>query len=254
MPYLFPDIYKEFRESMPFNIIKFIFIYIVACIISCIFFLIPAFSFYEGTYGTRGIVYSFWDVSWQSLFCMIIIHFAMVFEDTFLYVKFNIFANLLQIVICVVVLVALNESSVAKGMDDTLWFMMGNLNFWLSLVMVLGAMFVPFFILRNAEFFFGGFLVPLILQKRIDHIYFIKYCQKKVDEMTRINRRVAKFMKLYKNPQEADKVDNFADKQMQEIVNQFKKDRVLRKNISRKKTLQPYLEKIKTKKTMAFRK
>ena len=254
LPYLFPDIYKEFRESMPFNIIKFIFIYIVACIISCIFFLIPAFSFYEGTYGTRGIVYSFWDVSWQSLFCMIIIHFAMVFEDTFLYVKFNIFANLLQIVICVVVLVALNESSVAKGMDDTLWFMMGNLNFWLSLVMVLGAMFVPFFILRNAEFFFGGFLVPLILQKRIDHIYFIKYCQKKVDEMTRINRRVAKFMKLYKNPQEADKVDNFADKQMQEIVNQFKKDRVLRKNISRKKTLQPYLEKIKTKKTMAFRK
>ena len=229
LPYLFPDIYKEFRESKPFNIIKFIFIYMLAVFISILYYIIPAFNFYKGTYGMRGITYSFWDVSWACLFGIILTHFAMVFEDTFLYLRFTIFWYSLQIIVNIIVLVTLNQINLELGMDDTLWFIMGNLNFWFTLVLLFGLIFVPFYILRNAEYFFGGFLVPLILQNKIDHMYYIKYCQKKVDEMTRINRRVAKFMKLYKNPQEANKVDNYADKQMKEIIVQFKKNRKRRK-------------------------
>ena len=228
LPYLFPDIYKEFRESKPFNVIKFVFIYMIAFFLAFLFLLIPAFSYFKGTYGTRGIVYSFWDVSWSFLFAVILVHFAMVFEDTFLYNKFTIFWYTLQIITNVVVLVTLNAINLELGMDDTLWFIMGNLNFWFTLVLLFSIIFIPFFILRNAEFFFGGFIVPMILQNKIDNIYLIKYCQKKVDEMTRINRRVAKFMKLYKNPEEAKKVDNYADKQMKEIVKSF--------TIHRKKT------------------
>ena len=222
LSYLFPDIYKEFRESKPFNIIKFIFIYMLACFISIIFYIIPAFSFYKGTYGMRGISYSFWDVSWESLFCIIITHFAMVFQDTFLYAKFTLFWYSLQIITNIIVLVTFNQINLETGMDDTLWFIMGNLNFWFTLILVCGVIFIPFFILRNAEYFFGGFIVNLILQNRIDNIYLIKYCQKKIDEMTRINRQVARFMKMYKNPEDLNKVDNFADKKMQEAVMQYK--------------------------------
>ena len=50
--------------------------------------------------------------------------------------------------------------------------------------------------------------------------------------MKLINRRIAKFMKLYKNPEEAEKVDNYADKQMKELVKQF---RMGRKEKKRKK-------------------
>ena len=235
LPYLFPDIYKEFRESKPFNIIKFIFIYMIAFFISVIFLVIPAFSYYEGTYGKRGIVYSFWDVSWTFLFAVILTHFAMVFEDTFLYNKFNIFWYTLQIITNVIVLVTLNSINLELGMDDTLWFIMGNLNFWFTLVLLFSIIFIPFFILRNAEFFFGGFIVPMILQNKIDNIYLIKYCQKKVDEMTRTNRRLAKFMKLYKNPEEAKKVDNYADKIMKEIVESF--------HVYRKKTKKRNIQK-----------
>ena len=41
--------------------------------------------------------------------------------------------------------------------------------------------------------------------------------------MTRINRRVMKFMKLYNNPEEAKKVDNYADKQTKKILDEFKR-------------------------------
>ena len=253
LPYLLPDIYKEFRESKPFNVIKFIFIYVLGVLISCIFFLIPAFSFYKGTYGMRGITYSFWDVSWNSLFTIIISHFFMIFQDTFLYVKFNFFLDIIQIIINVIILVAINQSKASQSMQDTLWFIMGNLNFWFTLVLIMGMMYIPFFILRNSEYFFGGFIVNLILQRRSENIYLIKYCQKKIEEMTRINRRVAKFMKIYKNKNEGEKADNFADKQMKEIVDQFKKDRMERKRASRMKTIKPYIDKIKTKKTVRFK-
>ena len=223
LPYLFPDIYKEFRESKPFNIVKFIFIYMSAFFISIVFFIIPSYSFYKGSYGTRGIVYSFWDVSLECIFCIVITHFAMVFQDTFLYVKFTIFWYTLQIIVNIIVLVVINEVNTETGIDDALWFIMGNLNFWLTLLLLCGLFFIPFFILRNAEFFFGGFIVNLILQNKIDNLYLIKYCQKKVDEMTRINRRVMKFMKLYNNPEEAKKVDNYADKQTKKILDEFKR-------------------------------
>ena len=239
LPYLFPDVYKEFRESRPFNIIKFIFIYMIAFFLAILFFIIPAYSFYNGTYGMRGLTYSFWDLSWAILFGIILTHFAMVFQDTFLYVKFNIFWYLLQIIVDIIVLIVINQVNTQTGIDDALWFIMGNLNFWFTTVLIFGLIFIPFFILRNAEYFFGGFIVNLILLNRIDNIYLIKYCQKKVDEMTRINRRIAKFMKLYKNPEEAEKVDNFADKQMKEIVRQFKTVRNEKKYKKKKIQKQP---------------
>ena len=242
LSYLFPDIYKEFRESKPFNIVKFIFIYMLAFVISIIYYIIPAFSFYKGTYGKRGIVYSFWDVSWESIFCIVITHFMMVFQDTFLYIRFTFFWYILQILTDIIVLVVINEVNTETGIDDTLWFLMGNLNFWFTLILICGIIFIPFYILRNAEYFFGGFIINLILQNKTEHIYLIKYCQKKVDEMTRRNRRIAKFMKIYKSPEEQEKLDNYADKQMLELVNQIKIQRRVTKKYKQKKNTQKFNE------------
>ena len=110
-------------------------------------------------------------------------------------------------------------------MDDTLWFIMGNWTFWLTLIAVFAVIFLPFFILRRAEYFFGGFIVNLILQNKINIIYLVKYCQKKVEEMTRVYRNVAKFTKIYKNKDGEIKIDNFGDEQMKKWVDQFKIER-----------------------------
>ena len=236
LPYLFPDIYKEFRESKPFNIFKFTFIYMIGFIIAILFFIIPSFSFYRDFYGNRGYVYSFWDVSWEALFGIIVLHFYMVFIDTLLYIKFNVLFYILQIVVNVIVLFVINAINLEKGMDDTLWFIMGNWYFWFTLLALVGIIGIPFFILRRAEYFFGGFIVNLILQKKINNIYLVKYCQKKVEEMTRVNRTVAKFIKIYKNKDDSLKIDNFADIQMKKIVDEFrvnrKKYKIKKKKVS----------------------
>jgi len=225
LPYLFPDIYREFRESKPFNIVKFIFIYMIGCFIGIIFFIIPAYSYFKEFYGNKGYAFSFWDVSFEALLCIIVVHFFMVFQDTLYYIKFNIFFNILQIIVDVVVLIIINHINPETGMDDTLWFIMGNWNFWLTLIATCGIICIPFYILRKAEFYFGGFIVNLIIQNRINHIYLIKYCQKKVEHMTRVIRSVVKFIKLYKNTGDSDEFDNFVDQLMMKMVNEFKADR-----------------------------
>ena len=65
----------------------------------------------------------------------------------------------------------------------------------------------------------------------------VKYCQKKVDEMTRMNRTVAKFMKIYKNTDKSIKIDNFVDQQMKKIVDEFRAKRKKNKKVKTKKTV-----------------
>ena len=149
----------------------------------------------------------------------------MVFQDTLYYMKFNIIFYILQIIVNIILLVIINAINLEKGMDDTLWFIMGNWYFWLTLIAFCGLIGIPFYILRKAEFFFGGFIVNLILQKKIHNIYLAKYCQKKLEEMTRVNRSVAKFIKIYKNTDKSEKIDNFADQQMKKIVDEFRINR-----------------------------
>jgi hypothetical protein len=129
----------------------------LAFFIAILFFIIPAFSFYKGTYGMRGITYSFWDLSWVSLFSIILTHFAMVFQDTFLYIKFNIFWYSLQITVDVIVLIVLNQVNTETGIDDALWFIMGNLNFWFTLVLIFGLIFIPFFYFKKCRIFLWWF-------------------------------------------------------------------------------------------------
>ena len=235
LPYLFPDIYKEFRESKPFNVVKFTFIYMIGVFISVVFFVIPGYSMYREFYDSRGYAFSFWDVSLVYFLSVIILHFMMVFQDTWYYIKFNTFFYILQMIVNVIVLVVINQVNMETGMDDTLWFIMGNWTFWLTLIAVIAIIFVPFYILRMAEYFFGGLIVNLILQNKIDNVYLFKYCQKKVEEMTRVHRNVAKFTKIYKNKDGSVKIDNFGDEQMKKWVEQFKNQRKKSKLSKKKK-------------------
>ena len=234
LPYLFPDIYKEFRESKPFNVVKFTFIYMIAAFISILLFVIPAYSMYKGFYDNRGYVFSFWDVSLTYFLGVCVLHFFMVFQDTWYYIKFNTFFYILQIIVNIVVLIAINQINMETGMDDTLWFIMRNWTFWLTLIAVVSIIFIPFYILRMAEYFFGGLIVNLILQNKIDNVYLFKYCQKKVEEMTRVHRNVAKFTKIYKNKDGTVKIDNFGDEQMKKWVEQFKTQRKKNKGSKKK--------------------
>ena len=237
LKYLFPDIFKESRDSLPFNIVKFIFLFFIAMIFASAMFFIPATTYKIINNGYLGHAFCVWDLSFNSFLTVVVSHLFMVLADTLLYNRLVIIFYFIQLVIDFAFLIIYNSSDAGAGMDDTLFFIIGNINFWLIFFMNLAIICVPFYILRKCEFFFGGFISNVIRQKQFKNFYIEKFYQTKVEQMTRVVRSVAKFKRIYKNSDEYQ-YDNLADQQMKKIVDEFRNKK--RKN-THKATTQRYL-------------
>jgi hypothetical protein len=140
--------------------------------------------------------------------------------DTFCYNSGIILFYFIQLLISFAFLffVEVHEES---ELHKTLKFMLNNWNSWLTGLITCSICLVLFYILRRGEYFFGGFILNKIKQKQFD-IFIEKFYQKKVEQMTRVLRNVAKFKRIYYNEQENIQEDNLNDQKMKKIVEEFK--------------------------------
>ena len=223
LQYLFPNIFKEYRDSIPFNLIKFFTIFIIGIIASVPIFFVPYLICIFGIRNNEGSTFCFWDISVVVFFTIIFIHFFMVFSDTLFIDYFILIFYSAQIIIDVVYFIVYNAIDLKVDINGDLYVFLSNGTFWLTLILSCSIIIIPFFILRRAEFFFGGFIVDKIKQNKFEQYYIEKFYQKKIDQMTRATRSVAKFRKIYKNQKDIDIAhDNLADQQMRKIVDEYK--------------------------------
>ena len=235
---LLPDIYKEYRDSIPFNLVKFFIILIIGVIFSCIVYFIPTYSYFNNVYGEYGIHLGFWDSSITIYFSILIIHYFIIAEDTSCYSPGIVIVYLLQLLVCFIYLLVCDKLNSDMDIYDSLAIISGNLFNWLTIIMTSSMCVIPFYILRRVEFFFGEFITNKIKQNNFKDYIIEKFYQKKIDQMTRVVRSVAKFKRLYY--QEDDNMkedDNLANQKMRKIVDQFK----AQKRISLGKKNQTYV-------------
>jgi hypothetical protein len=224
---LLPDIYKEFRDSFPFNLIKFGVILIISIIFSCILYFIPTYSFFNNVYGKNGIQFSFWDSSIVTYISIIVIHYLIIANDTSNYSPGIIIVYLLQLFICFLFLLICDKINSDFEIYDSLSIMLSNFFTWLTIIMTCSFCLIPFYIIRGAEFFFGEFIIKKIKQKEFKEYIIEKFYQKKIDQMTRVVRSVAKFKRIYYQEDELKEDDNLANQKMRKIVDQFEAQRKL---------------------------
>ena len=224
---LLPDIYKEYRDSLPFNIIKFIVILIIAIIFSCLIFYIPIYSYSNNFYGKYGNQFCFWDSSICAYISIIVVHYLIMAEDTSNYNPGIIIVYILQLIIFFLFILICDKGNSDSEIYDTLSIMLKNGSTWLTIIMICSFCFIPFFIIRRAEFFFGEFITNKIKQKNFKEYVIEKFYQKKIDQMTRVIRSVAKFKRIYYQEGEVKEDDNLANQKMRKIVDQFKAQRKL---------------------------
>ena len=129
------------------------------------------------------------------------------------------------------------EKNQESELYDTLAFMLKNVTVWLTIIITSSFCLVLFYILRRSEFFFGGFILNKIKQKQFD-IFIEKFYQKKLDQMTRVVRNVAKFNRIYYNEQDNSQEDILNDQKMKKIVEEFKdkKTKYMNKNFKKNKS------------------
>jgi hypothetical protein len=219
---LLPDIYKEYRDSLPFNIVKFVLILVIGIIFSCIAYYIPTYSYFNNAYGGYGIQFSYWDSCFTTYISIIVIHYLIIGEDTSNYNPGIIIVYLLQLCICFLYLLICDKINSDFDIYNSHSIMLGNFCSLMTILLSCSFCLIPFYILRRAEFFFGEFIINKIKQNDFKEYIIEKFYQKKIDQMTRVVRSVNKFKRIYYQKDEMKEDDNFANKKMRKIVDQFK--------------------------------
>ena len=235
---LLPDIFKEYRDSIPFNIIKFFTLFIISIIVSYLCYIIPIYSFDNNVYGSNlmGYQYSFWDSSFVTYMSILFIHYFIILIDTSLYNPGIIIFYILQLFISFCFFIFCEKNDVSQ-LYNTSSFMLGNALTWLTLIMTFSFSMIIFYILRRAEFFFGEFIVNKITQNNYKNLFIEKFYKKKVEKMTRVIRRVEKFKRFYynQNNENNQEDENLGDQKMRKYVEDFnvkKKNTFVKKNKS----------------------
>ena len=219
---LLPDIYKEYRESLPFNIVKFVLILVISIIFSCFVYYIPTYSYFNNVYGEYGIQFSYWDSCFTSYISIIVIHYLIISEDTSNYNPGIIIVYLLQLCICFLYLLICDKINSDFDIYNSHSIMLRNFCSLMTIFLSCSFCLIPFYILRRAEFFFGEFIINKIKQNDFKEYIIEKFYQKKIDQMTRVVRSVNKFKRIYYQKDEMKEDDNLANKKMRKIVDQFK--------------------------------
>ena len=232
---LLPDIYKQFRDSYPFNLVKFFSIFIISILLSYICYIIPTYSFTYNYYGSNqiGYQYSIRDTSFVTYISILLIHYLIIAIDTNSYNTGIIIFYIIQLIITFIFLVFCDQGNDDFEIYNSLTLMLSNANTWLTLLLTIYLCFLLFFILRRAEYFFGGFIENNIMQRNFKDYFIEKFYQKKVEQMTRVVRSVAKFKRIFYHQNEGEQDDNLADQKMRKIVDEFK---IMQKNTFIKKS------------------
>jgi hypothetical protein len=113
-----------------------------------------------------------------------------------------------------------------------------NFLFWIATLFICTMTLVPFFILRRADYHFSENIVNNLRQRKYEHDYAKKVYVKKLEQMTKATRSIAKFKRLYKDTN--IETDTYADKQMLEMVKVYKSNRNIKgnnENVNKKTTL-----------------
>ena len=225
---LLPDIFKEYRDSLPFNLVKFIVIFIISIFVSYLCYIIPIYSFDHNFYGAdlMGYQYSIWDSSFVTYISILFIHYFIMLIDTASYIPGIILFYIIQLLLCFGFLWICNIIIDSSEFYNNVTFMLRNIFTWLTLIMTFSFCMILFYIIRRAEFFFGGFIINKILQKNYKGFFIEKFYKKKVEQMTRVIRSVAKFKRFYYGQNEKEvnnqEDDNLADQKMRKFVDEFR--------------------------------
>jgi len=108
-----------------------------------------------------------------------------------------------------------------------------NLNFWLTSLLTIACCVVPFYIIRRVEFFSSDTIINNLRKKNYQDDFKKKYLVKGLEGMSKNLRYVVKFKKILQGAEIED--DNYANKRVKELVEQFQSSRKLKRGGAKKK-------------------
>ena len=226
--FLLPDMFKQTRDSKPFNLIKYITCNIVALILAILFFIIYSNSFKNNIKNGLGDVSSFYEFVFCTYISILSIHFFMVYLDSSLFNYYIIIIFIFQIFLDIIFFLVMNRIPSDNTLSGVTRYLL-SLSHFFTLVASCAFICLPFYILRRLEYFFGLNISNFIKNNNIEIIFKGKFYIKKIRQMIRAISSIIKFKKIHneliiidrKNNNNKEKYETLIDKKMAKVVKNY---------------------------------
>lgn len=233
LTYLLPDMYKQTRDSKPFNVIKYIIIIIISFFLSIIIFFIFKASFDGMIKNKNGDITSYYELIFFAYLAVIAIHFFMVYIDTSFFNLIVLIFFLIQIIINIIIFVIFDKVPNDNKLNGITSYL-PSLNTFLVLIADCFAICLPFYILRRMELFFGVNISNLIKTNDLETIFAGKFYNKKISQMIRAIGAINKFKRIHKDMANdanllSSKYESIIDLNMIKVVKHYEENKKKKK-------------------------
>ena len=230
--FLLPDMYKQTRDSKPFNIVKYLLSTFISLVFSIVIIFIFNKSFNEIIKNGKGDISSISELIFYDYLSMLIIHFFMIYIDTSLINYIVILFFIIQIFLDIIFIIVMNRIPNDNKLSGITSHLISNILF-LALIMICSLICLPFYILRRLELYFGINISNLIKNHNIEAIILGKIYKKKINQMIRAISAITKFKRIHEdlicdgtyNQKKNKKYENLVDRKMAKAVEHFEKNR-----------------------------
>ena len=238
-----PDIYKEYRDSSPFNSLKFFIVFLLGALHSAIIYFFPLFVFRFGNQDQTGRCHTLWDQSLLGILTVLIVQYFIIFQDTSCYTPPVVIAHSIQILVNTILFVT--YASLGSDQLGAYTFdIVSNAKFWFVLVITLAIDLLFVIISRKIDFLLSDTIINNLRNRNYEDDYTKKIYMKKLEHMSKWTRYLARFKKIYRNNNY--EADTYADRKMKELVEKY------RKNNKRSQCNSPVKNRISKSKSMDF--
>jgi hypothetical protein len=224
-----PDIYKEYRDSSPFNSLKFFIVFLLGCLHSAVIYFFPLFVVKFGIQDQTGRCFSVWDQSLLGIMTVLIVQYFIIFQDTNKYFFPVIMFHSIQILINIILFVTY-ASFGSDQLGAYTFDIVSNIKFWFVLVITLAIDLLFVIISRKIDNLLSDTIINNLRNSKYEHDYTKKLYIKKIEHMSKWTRYVARFKKIYNNNNY--EADTYADRKMKELVEKYRKNNKKAKNNS----------------------
>jgi hypothetical protein len=129
----------------------------------------------------------------------------------------------------IVLFIFIHDLTYYDQLSGLLIDIIGNLQFWLTLLVTCYISILPQVILRRYGVLFNDNIINNLRQRKYENTYVKKTYIRKIEEMNKYKRSLAKFKKIYRL-QDDYEPDNLNDKKIKDIVDTFKRTKTTQKS------------------------
>ena len=230
--FLMPDMYKQTRDSKPFNLVKYITSNLIALILSIVISLIFTNSFKDMIKNEKGDFSSIYELIFFTYLYVLIIHFFMIYIDTSLFNYIVVIFFLIQIFLDLIFIIVMNRIPNDNKLSGITSQLISLIHF-LTLIICCSLICLPFYILRRLELFFGLNITNLIKNRNIQTMILGKIYKKKINQMIRAISAITKFKRIHEDIitnglyklKKKHKYENLVDIKMAKVVEHYENNK-----------------------------